>query len=331
MKIIFLTEGSKKIGFGHITRCLSIYQAFKFKGFDPKFIINADASAKNILKNTNYLLTDWIENKNILYNEIKNTDVLFIDSYLADISVYKKLSNIAKLCVYIDDYERLDYPKGIILNANIHAEKLFLNKKNDNIYLLGTKYIPLRKEFWEIPNKIIKKEVKNIMITFGGDDSKNMTPKILNFFNENYPDFNKYIIIGKAFTNKKGIENIADKNTHLIYYADANKMKETMLLSDIVISAAGQTLYEICATKTPAISITIANNQIGNALGFHEKKLIYYIGNYDDKNIYDNLAHYIEKLKSYDTRKDISNNMNQAVNPKGAIYVTKNILNILGK
>ena len=31
-KVIILTEGGKKVGFGHITRCISLYQAFEEKG-----------------------------------------------------------------------------------------------------------------------------------------------------------------------------------------------------------------------------------------------------------------------------------------------------------
>ena len=42
MKVFIITEGGKDIGFGHITQCLSLYQAFKEKGILPKFIINGD-------------------------------------------------------------------------------------------------------------------------------------------------------------------------------------------------------------------------------------------------------------------------------------------------
>jgi len=31
MKVFIITEGSKNTGFGHITRCLSLYQAFEEK------------------------------------------------------------------------------------------------------------------------------------------------------------------------------------------------------------------------------------------------------------------------------------------------------------
>ena len=40
MKVFIITEGSKNIGFGHITRCISLYQAFEERGIIPEFIIN---------------------------------------------------------------------------------------------------------------------------------------------------------------------------------------------------------------------------------------------------------------------------------------------------
>jgi len=42
MKVFIITEGGKNIGFGHITRCLSLYQAFEEKEIIPEFILNSD-------------------------------------------------------------------------------------------------------------------------------------------------------------------------------------------------------------------------------------------------------------------------------------------------
>lgn len=42
MKFFIITEGSKNKGFGHITRCLSLYQAFEEKEIIPEPILNSD-------------------------------------------------------------------------------------------------------------------------------------------------------------------------------------------------------------------------------------------------------------------------------------------------
>ncbi len=329
IKVIFLTEGSGKTGFGHITRCLSIYQAFELKGIKPKFIVNGDKSVEKILKNTDYILLDWINDTYLLFSEIKNTDILIIDSYLANLKLYEILSSSTKLCMYVDDYKRLDYPDGVILNANIHAESLNFKKSEKN--LLGTKYIPLRKEFWKTEKKEIRKNINKIMITFGGNDIKNITPELLNYFNKNYPDIHKSVIIGDAFDNIEEIKWTSGENTTLIYNADAKKMKETMLNSDIVISAAGQTLYEICAVKTPAISIIIVDNQKGNAKGFDKHGVIFNAGNSEDENLLKSIDFYFNKLINQDLRKEVAVKMGKLVNPKGSLEVVNKLLKFIDR
>jgi len=264
MKVFIITEGSKNTGFGHITRCLSLYQAFEERGILPEFIINGDNNIEYLLQDVNYQIFNWLDEKSKLFERVKDADIAIIDSYLADISVYNTLSNLVKSPLYIDDNKRLDYPKGIVLNGSIHAKKLNYPKKEGISYLLGTKYTPLRKEFWEVPEKKIKENIESIMVTFGGDDAKNMTPKIMNLLNKEYSVLKKNIIIGKAFNNIEEIKKNIDKNTNLIYYPDAGKMKEVMLNSDIAISAGGQTLYELARIGVPTIGICVAENQLGS-------------------------------------------------------------------
>jgi len=47
MKVFIVTEGGKNIGFGHITRCISIYQALEKRGILPEFIVNSKDNVKN--------------------------------------------------------------------------------------------------------------------------------------------------------------------------------------------------------------------------------------------------------------------------------------------
>ena len=58
--IYILTEGGGSIGMGHISRCISISQALKKKGYSSKFIINADGPISTALSGIQYQLFDWI-------------------------------------------------------------------------------------------------------------------------------------------------------------------------------------------------------------------------------------------------------------------------------
>ena len=326
MNVFIITEGGKDIGFGHITRCLSLYQAFEERGIKPKFIINGDNDIEYLLKNINFQMFNWLDEKNKLFEMVKDADIAIIDSYLADISLYNKIANLVKISVYIDDNKRLDYPKGIVLNGNIHAETLNYPKKDGIIYLLGTKYTPLRKEFWEVPEKKIKENIESIMVTFGGDDAKNMTPKILKLLNKKYPELNKNVIIGRAYQNLDEIKKEADKNTNLIYYPDAEKMKEVMLNSDIAISAGGQTLYELARVGVPTIGICVADNQLGNIKKWKKIGFLEYAGLYNENNIIADIDKLLKNLESIKIREFKSKIGRKFVDGKGSLRVSNKLL-----
>jgi len=326
MKVFIITEGSKNVGFGHITRCLSLNQAFEVRKITPALIINGDNTIKDLLKGVNYQVINWLDEKSRLFKKVKDADIAIIDSYLADISFYNTLSDLVRLAVYIDDNKRLDYPKGVVVNGSIHAEELNYSKKDGIKYLLGHKYIPLRKEFWKVPEKKIKGKIESIMITFGGDDVRNMTPKILEFLRENYPELKKNVIVGKAFQNIGEIKKNADKNTNVIYYPDVNKIKKVMLESDIAISAGGQTLYELARVGIPAIGICVAENQLRNVKGWEKTGFLEYVGWYNRDDILEKIKDAVECLKDVKVRKSKSKIAKKIVDGKGNLRIVDKVV-----
>jgi len=326
MKVLIITEGGKNIGFGHLTRCISLYRAFEERGILPEFIVNGDESVEDLLKDRNCQIFNWIEERSKIFELIKGTDAAIVDSYLTDISFYKNLSIIVKIPVYIDDNKRLDYPRGIIVNGSIYAEELDYPNRDGIAYRLGTKYIPLRKEFWEVREKKIKEKVESVMITFGGNDMRNITPKILRLLRENYPNLKKSVIIGKAFQNINEIEREIDKNVNLIYYPDAEKMKEIMLESDIAISASGQTLYELARVGVPIIGVCIAENQLENVKRWERAGFLEYAGWHKESDLIKKIENSIRHLKDRNVRKSASKKGRRIVDGKGSLRVVKSIL-----
>ena len=326
MKVLIITEGSKNIGFGHITRCISLYQAFEERGILPEFMINGDDCIKDLLKDKNYQILNWLDEKSRLFKKVKDADIAIIDSYLADISFYNTLSDLVKLAVYIDDNKRLNYPKGIVVNGSIYAEELNYPHTNGVTYLLGTKYTPLRKEFWEVSEKKIKEKVGSIMITFGGDDMRNMTPKILGFLRENYPELKKNVIVGNAFQNIDEIKKSADKNTNLIYYPDVKEIKEIMLESDIAISAGGQTLYELARVGVPTVGICVAENQLRNVKGWERIGFLEYVGWYNKNDVLEKIKDAVEYLKNVKTRESKSKIAKKFIDGKGSLRIVDKVI-----
>ena len=304
MKIFILTEAGKSIGFGHLTRCIGLYQGFKEKGVDVEIVVNADSSVDFLLKGIKYKKFDWLRKRKDTFKSLKKVDIVIIDSYLADLDFYKKVSEIVKIPVYIDDYKRLGYPRGIVINPSIYGDKLDYPKKEGVKYLLGKKYIILRKEFWNVTKKKINKHIKNVLITFGGTNQQDLAKRIAKYLEDEFC-FNISIVEpNKNFT--------------------AKDMLKLMLKADLCISGGGQTTYELARVGVPTIGICFAENQLNN-LKFGEKEgYLKFIGWYDDKNLLIKIVNGVKSLNFYKLV-HMSRSGRKSVDGKGVLRILKYI------
>lgn len=330
MNVVILTEGGRKIGFGHIARCVALYQAFKKdEGIIPELIINSDEEVKYFIKDVKYRICNWLRHQKEIAAHIEEEDIVIIDSYLAPVSFYKRICEVTKTTVCIDDNKRLVYPEGIVINGGIHARKLRYPKRRNVTYLLGTKYTPLRETFWDIPERKINKEIKSILITLGGSDIRNTTPKILKFLQDKTPQIHKRVIIGNGANNIEDIKKIRGKHilTKLIFLPDARQIAFVMRTSDVAISAGGQTLYELARIGVPTIGICLTDNQEGNLEGWQKSGFIDYIGWYNDSSLMTRFEQSLRGLVSYEERIKRSKIGRSLVDGNGAHKIIRALIN----
>jgi len=298
MRVLILTEGGGKKGHGHLTRCVALYQAFKEKGANPALIVNGDKLVLHLLEDTNYKIFNWLKNYSKLLKLIRCVDYIVIDSYLAPKSFYNRLSKAtsAKL-IMIDDLNRLEYPAGIVLNPSIYGDSLNYSNKDGVMYLLGKKYIILRQPFWQRPRGICRKNVKNILIAFGGSKQNRFLEKLLDFLLVNFPNY-KYHLVAPGFKPEGRI------NLNLRTYSNlsALAMSKLMLKCDLCLSAGGQTLYELVCLGIPVIAICFADNQLIGLNFFSQKGTIAEVGWHNENKMWPKLANAFITLLPYEQR-----------------------------
>jgi spore coat polysaccharide biosynthesis predicted glycosyltransferase SpsG len=329
MNIFIVTEGGKNIGLGHIARCVSVYQAFEEIGIHSELIVNGDETVHDFVKRKNCRVFDWLNDRETLFAALEDSEIVFIDSHLADYDLYENISKIVKTAVYFDDDIRIDYPKGFVVNGAIFAEQIPYPKRKEVIYLLGAQYAPLRKEFWDVPAKSICDSIGSVLITFGGSDIRNLTPKILKLLVDTYPGLVKKVIIGKGFRSTTEIEAIKDHNTELVYYPDAAGMKKVMLESDIAISASGQTLYELGRIGVPTIVIIVvlvSDNLMKSFQSMEKSGIIEYAGNWQDECLTERIKRRIDKLSCRSLRRTKSSRLKEVFDGESALRLVRRII-----
>lgn len=331
-QITFITEGGKKSGFGHITRCLSIETIFKQYSYKSNFIIAGDSSISQVIPNTSYIVLNWIEKPTQLLKQLSQSSLVLIDSIQISNQQILAIQNLNIPVIFIDDEKRrniLEY--GFVIDWTVLSDKknYFLPKKNNIHYLLGSLYTPLRKDFSSATVNNIKENINNILVTLGGSDIRNLTPVILKAITTHFPKIQKNIVIGAGFTNIKEIEQYADHNTHFISNANSQKMVELMQNNDLTIACGGQTLYELARIGTPTIAILVVENAKDDTLGWEKVGSVKYIGWWDNTNLINNLITAINNLQDKKTRQSMQNKAQQYISPNGAEILVKEIIDNL--
>jgi len=318
---LILTEGGSGIGMGHITRCLSLYSGLEEACKKPELLINAHEAAAAALEkyraeNINFRICDW--NGGGLAGIIAGAETVFVDSYLAPRAVYETICASARAAVFLDDYNRLDYPGGLVVNGAICAADINYSKTGSARYLLGPKYQPLRKEFWDIQAPPVKSEVENIMITFGGGDIGDLAPAVLKLVCADFPSLKKHVIIGGNSPNRTETENGADNNTFFYYDLSASEMLGVILKSDAAISAAGQTACELARAGIPAVIVQTAGNQRYNIAGLVKTGTAEFAGNFDEPDIAALISKKLRALAANaGTRREMSENGKKLIDGNG--------------
>lgn len=258
--ILLLTEVGTNIGFGHLTRCLSLAHAFQRAGVETKIWAATHDTNPSVLPCEIHSV-DWYGLRGDLARDVAEFHAILVDSYAANLPDLEKVYSAHPQVAVIDDYLRRDYTKGLVIDWTVGAEGFAFQQKHPNVrYLLGSQYCALRPEFQGAVRRCASEEIRNVLITFGGTDIQKLTRPVLERLQREFPALEKHVVIG-AGSKGASIPPDPDQNTSYHIAVSALDMRTLMQQADIVICGGGQTLYEAASQGLPPVMITLVQNQ----------------------------------------------------------------------
>ena len=132
--------------------------------------------------------------------------------------------------------------------------------------IFGPKYWLLRPEFYEFKKqkKILKDEVKDIMLMFGGSDHANLSSAVLDTLLQMDSSFNILLVLGAAFELNEELSAVMSKNKNsaskVTIAKNITNVGEIMYKHDVVFASPGLSFFEALAVGIPV-------------LGFHQDEL----------------------------------------------------------
>ena len=328
------TDMNPSIATGHMMRCLSIADAAASLGEDVTFIL-ADSEELGLIQGRGYqavvLHTKWDDmdsELDALYQVIqeKRIKALLIDSYMVTKSYLQALAKWTKTA-YIDDRNTFVYPVHILIcYANYWQKFKYSQNYKETKLLLGTQYVPLRKDFHGLKRTEVKSRLENILLMSGGSDKFHILPQFLKRLN-----CSKYkavdVICGTYCTDYEQLSREYGQNRNIHIHKSVNDIKDYMLRADAAISAGGTTLYELCACGTPTITYSFADNQLDNVHQFAQDGLMDYLGDIRCEDVSEKAALVLEQYEQqYELREQRIRGMQELVDGGGAARIAKELI-----
>lgn len=295
-KILFRCNAGRRIGSGHLSRCLTLANALRKKNIECSFLItDIIEPVKNLIEKNGFIFSEFPFVS--LYDDFLRTtdifckdqyDFLILDGYDFDNDYLENVHNKGIPYMYMDDMINLKYKCTYVFNQNFYAKKENFNALPDTKFLLGPYYALLRDEFIVSRTNLSRnypEKAQNILVTFGGSDSTNETMKVLNAV-ELIDSHNLKIkvIVGCMNPHLEDIREctggIKKHQVEVLY--NITNISEEMVWADLVVSNAGTTCMELCSLGLTGLVIVVADNQILIGKTLNELNLFHNLGFYDN-------------------------------------------------
>lgn len=334
MMILFRADGNPDIGTGHIMRCLSLADALQEQGWEITFI-TAEPYFQRLIQTRGYPCTvlgtayDRMEEELSIFLPIierERPELVILDSYFVTSQYMEAIRNISRL-LYIDDLNAFDYPADAVVNYNIYGPEL--PYPQNKTYFLGPQYAPLRKEFQGLSQRNTKDRVENVLVSTGGTDQYHVALHCAEYLREHLPRENMifHFVLGAMNRDIVQLEQIAEDFSFIKLHRQITNMCSLMLQCDAAISAAGTTLYELCACGVPTVTYILADNQIEGAKGFQRNGLMSCAGDVRVDNYFvERVFNELKKLNKVKLRQKTAQQLHMLVDGAGAYRLAETIM-----
>jgi len=340
-------DATAEIGIGHVMRCMALAQAWQERGGEVIFIgcwpnqsiqkrITGQGFAVFPLANVHPDPVDLDHTRRIIDthkpgNASGTSRSWFVlDGYHFDPDYQSAIRNAGPQVMVIDDYNHLPvYHADIVLNQNIDAGAYRYRTDPNSRILPGTSYALLRREFLDYPvkQKHIPEKARHLLVTLGGADPLNVTATIIKaIIVLNDPALHVKIVAGQANPHIKKLRSMISSAPCKLDLLNDPDMPRLMDWADLVVSAAGSTVWELCYFGIPMVLVSFAENQQGIAEGLSQKRAAESAGwhtGLEQFDLADRLARLIESQKQ---RRMLSIEARHLIDGKGVNRVLRQIL-----
>ena len=255
-RIVFRVDGGAEIGMGHVYRSLAIAEELRsISTADVQFLMSADhpEGVKRVSASGYTVRVISSGGVDAVLEAIQeySPNIVVNDRPFLEKDYLEALAKLGASTVnLVDSLEDIEKPAEItsMIIACMRVDQLELED-----YYGGPEFAILRESFAGRA-KSVRKDARQIVLSFGGSDPQGLTLKVLRALDEVRSGLTVKAVLGPAFSYQQELERLLPElHYQPLLLENVEHMAETLSEADIVFCAGGMTVYEIAALGTPGI------------------------------------------------------------------------------
>lgn len=314
--VVFRLRANRGVGSGHLQHCLQLAEELVDQRLSF-LLVDCDPFVDELLQERGYPFrreTDLAFDLEALRGAGRNLVVNdLLDTNEKDVLVERSLDF---LVVNIEDGGPGAWLADWVVNALYQLDAAMTNAVS------GAKWATLRTEFHDVPAKEVRDRPERILITFGGTDPGALAPRFAAVLADTLsPEVEIVVVVGL------GAEQ-SEFPPRCVVRRHTRSMAAEMLAADLVLTAAGRTVYESAATGTPVVVVAQNAREATHAhLGYDSGVVFLGIGPLVDDS---SVAAVIQRLLADHTlRLELSHRLRASIDVRGSERLADRIRSLL--
>lgn len=255
-------DANVSIGTGHVMRCLALAQAWQDRGGTARLVTcELPATLANRVSSEGVSLTTIAafpgstEDAIATIAQARQTgaDWIVVDGERFRENFLQLVRDAGLHVLLVDDFaDREAVAADLIVNPNLGVDSAtYRNRAAGATVLAGPRYCLLRREFRAAPPKRSGAAGNRVLISLGGSDPDNLTPRIAAAL-AGRGDFQLMLVAGPGNPATDQLRRLNAANIRVL--EDVKNMADLMSNADIAVVAAGGTLWELLSMGCTVLS-----------------------------------------------------------------------------
>jgi spore coat polysaccharide biosynthesis predicted glycosyltransferase SpsG/GNAT superfamily N-acetyltransferase len=270
MRVLLGCDGGGTLGVGHVMRSLALAEAAVAAGhdvvvaghFEGSFLLAQLAAAPvQVLPLPVRMAEGDLQAFLDVVGRLR-PDVVHVDSYAASAQLAELVaaSGAQALVSNMEDGTFGRRPAEVVIDPTLGAERSVRSQDGATWLLRGSRYTPLRRQVIEAGRREAGQIARSVLVVMGGTDPGGLAPLAVELLARTGLAL-EVTVIAVDENARRARTAAAGSRLSLSVLPPVDGLPAMMSTQDLVISAAGTSVWELCCIGVPAALVLAADNQ----------------------------------------------------------------------